>query len=180
MIISIRGPSGSGKSTLVRAIVSHYKVGITTKIEGRKKPLAISYQRYGEGKNLMVPGHYEIVNGGIDTLPSLESAYELARIADSQNVDVLMEGKCMSDGTTHVARIQHEKRSIIAIVHLNTSVEECLASVQQRGHNIALRSIQKTHRKVETNVSTFRDMGLHVFSGNRAQCAAHIKELLGL
>lgn len=180
MIISIRGPSGSGKSTLVRTITECYDAAQQHFIVGRKKPLFMSYLKLSLAKKLVVPGHYEIANGGVDTLPSLDAAYSLAREHDNKMTDVMMEGKCMSDGTTHIARVQHEKRSTIAIVHLDTSIEECLASVQRRGHNIALRSIQKTHSKVLTNVSIFRDMGLHVFSGNREACALHIKELLGL
>lgn len=181
MIITVRGPSGSGKSTLVRAITAMYEGSAPFYIVGRKKALFTEHMSINNNvKKLIVPGHYDIPNGGIDTLPTLDAAYRMADEYDEKGYNILMEGKCMSDGVTHMAALNHKKRATLAVVHLDTSVEQCLASVRARGHNIALQSIQRTHRKVLTNINTFRDMGLHVFSGDRAACVAHVKELLGL
>jgi ABC-type dipeptide/oligopeptide/nickel transport system ATPase component len=179
MIITLRGASGSGKSTLVRAVMECYPRSRLRYKEGRKKPYYAILGR-PETTNLVIPGHYDIANGGVDTLKTLDEAYDIARWADStMKYHVLMEGKCMSDGTAHVARLQHEKRDI-RVVHINTSYDECFSSVRARGHQIAGPSILKTFRKIETNMETFRCMNIQIFSGNRDECLQQVRAWLGL
>lgn len=180
MIITVRGPSGSGKSTLVRAIADCYPNYAPFYVAGRRKPIFTEYVNPNvNGKRLLILGHYEIANGGVDTLPTLDTAYAIAREHDRLDRNILMEGKCMSDGVSHVARLRHEGH-MVCVVHLSTPIEQCVASVRQRGHNIAERTIVRTHRKVSTNMETFLNMGLPVFSGERTACLAHVRELLGI
>lgn len=177
MIISLRGCSGSGKSTLIRAVTSRYARSRLRYMDGRKKPY---YVIHGNGTtNLVVPGHYDIGNGGIDTLRTLDEAYRIARWGDDMRYHVLMEGKCMSDGTSHVAGLQFEKRDV-RVVHVNEPIDVCEASVHERGHRIARASIIKTSRKVETNMETFRCMKISTFSGNRDQCLSQVLTWLDL
>lgn len=179
MIISLRGASGSGKSTLARTIFMQYQRHRMRYEEGRKKPYYVIHGRDGT-TNLVVPGHYEIDNGGVDTLRSLDAAYDIARWADTaMRYNVLMEGKCMSDGTTHVARLQHEKRDV-RVVHVATQFSECVASVRARGHRIADATIAKTILKVQTNMETFKCMKIPTFSGSRDECLRQVQTWLGL
>lgn len=185
MIISLRGASGSGKSTLARAIFTAYQRHRYRYKEGRKQPF---YTVHGGGSvkgvtsltNLVVPGHYEIANGGVDTLKSLDDAYHIARWADDMRYHCLMEGKCMSDGTSHVAALAHEKRDV-RVVHVDEPLERCYESVRQRGHNIARHSIEKTHRKIAVNMETFKCIStIQTFSGNREECLMEVRKWLGL
>lgn len=180
MIISLRGASGAGKTTLVRAILMKYSFHKERFEEGRKKPYYVIHGGVDIRKNLVVPGHYDIGNGGVDTLKSLDDAYDIARWADgAMKYHVLMEGKCMSDGTTHVLALAEEKRDV-RVVHINTDVPSCVASVRQRGHNIAEASIIKTSRKVAANMETFKCKGIQTFSGNREDCLTTVASWLGL
>lgn len=179
MIISLRGASGSGKSTLARTIFMQYQRHRLRYEEGRKKPYYVIHGRDGV-TNLVVPGHYEIDNGGVDTLRSLDAAYNIARWADTaMRYHVLMEGKCMSDGTTHVTALKLEKRDV-RVVQLNVPISVCEASVQKRGHKIAQASIIKTSRKVAANMETFRCMNIPTFSGSRDECLSQVQTWLGL
>jgi hypothetical protein len=183
MIISLRGTSGAGKSTLARAIFEQYETKREIGQEGRRQPMYALHGRLlpdGIGRRtLMVPGHYKIANGGIDTLETLEEAYGLVRWANGLGHDVLMEGKCMSDGAARIierARAGADAR----VVHINTPLSECIESVRNRGHNISPISIEKTYRKVERDIETIIEAGLRVFVGDRAQCRREIETWLGL
>ena len=180
MIISLRGTSGSGKSTLTRKVTALYDGdGQPHFIEGRRKAYYTTWTR-GTGTPLMVPGHYDIANGGVDTLASLDEAYELAHEFSSRGHDVLMEGKCMSDGTPHAMTLLRRGHDV-RIVHINVPVEKCIASVLKRGHNIAPHSIQKTHDKVLRDMQQFRTLGLkNVRQESREECFKIIKWWLAL
>ncbi len=176
MIISLRGTSGSGKSTVVRNVVSHYERHRDMHVVGRIKPYYVIHGRNPQGRCLVVPGHYLIANGGVDTLRSLSEAYTIARWADACGHDVLMEGKNMSDGVHHVSELQRERRDV-RVVHVDMQIEECISSVQDRGHLISEASIRKTDAKVRRDMEKFT---CRIFSGNRQQCLDRVLEWLGL
>ena len=178
MIISLRGASGSGKSTLVRRITAQYDSDHSPVfVDGRRKAYYTVHRK--AGRRLVVPGHYEIANGGVDTLDSLDAAYDIARAADDDDVDVLMEGKCMSDGTRHALAMQREKRDF-RVVHIDVSLRTCVRSVRGRGHSIAEHSIERTHDKILRNVADFRAFGFVVCQGDRGVCQQTVERWLGL
>jgi hypothetical protein len=182
MIISIRGTSGSGKSHLTRRIMAMYPGHQEVIVPGRKHPVFNVLRREPPtGALLVVPGHYRIANGGVDTLDSIDDAYNTVRMAAmTPGMDVMYEGKNMSDGTTHFMSLIKDGFDA-RVVHLTTPIDECVASVRARGHKIARTSIEKTHRKVEGNVQTFRTMRVpNVFAGDREQCFQTIKWWLQL
>lgn len=181
MIISLRGPSGAGKSTLTRAVFQQYQRHKNSFVPGRKNAYYTVHGKPGL-TNLVIPGHYEIANGGIDTLKTLNEGYNIARWADGIRFHALIEGKCMSDGVTHLTALIREGREV-KVVHIDTSVDECIASVQQRGHSIAAESIIKTDRKVRHNIEALRTCDskkLEIFSGPRTACLLRVQEWLGL
>jgi len=176
VIISLRGTSGSGKSHLVREVKRRYARSKPVYATGRRKPLYVLHGRSEDGKCLVVPGHYEIANGGVDTLSTLDEAYNIARWADSCGHHVLMEGKNMSDGCGQVAALCVEGREV-RVVHLDVSVEQCVASVRQRGHKISESSIRRTDAKVRREMERFT---CRKFAGDRTECLAKVLEWLGL
>lgn len=184
MIISLRGASGSGKTTLAREVMSHYARQRFRYMPGRKNPYYVVHGRDAvdairSSHLLVTPGHYDIGNGGVDTLRTLDEAYSIARWADNMRYDVLMEGKCMSDGTPHAAKLHEEGRDI-RVVHVDTNVNTCCESVHLRGHKIARASIEKTNRKVLANMEQFRCMKIQTFSGSRTECLLQVREWLVL
>src|SRR6266576_2151350 len=154
MIISLRGTSGSGKSHLVRQVTNRYERHREWHKLGRVKPYYVVHGRNPRGRCLVVPGHYEIANGGVDTLKTLDDAYSIAQWAARQEFDVLMEGKNMSDGVGHVNGLMCEKFDV-RVVHIDEPIEQCVQSVRARGHSISEHSIQRTDAKVKRDMEKF-------------------------
>jgi predicted ABC-type ATPase len=180
MIISLRGTSGSGKSSLVRRVTRHYEGGgVPHFVDGRRRAYYTTWSREPRsGTSLAILGHYDIANGGVDTLGTLDEAYDLARHLHGPTRDVIMEGKCMSDGVTHVSRLRHSGQEI-NVVHINTPVDQCIESVRKRGHNIAEDSIRRTNEKILRDMETIRGF-CHTFTGDREQCYRKVTEWLAL
>jgi len=175
MIISLRGTNGAGKSTLVRRIMKEYEERHPISIEGRRKP--IGYRFYGVGKRaLFIPGHYEIANGGIDTIKDLEQSYALIREYFYLGLNVLYEGKNMSDGVNLVMR--YFKQDEIRIVVIDTPVDICIQSVRDRGHSIKEETIHRLARKVENDAQQFIRNGYVVIKGNREDSFTSCKKIL--
>jgi ABC-type dipeptide/oligopeptide/nickel transport system ATPase component len=175
MIISLRGTSGSGKSHLVRSVTELYEKHRDVYTGGRVKPYYTFHGRNPKGRVLVTPGHYEIKNGGIDTLDKLDDAYHIARWATKCGHDVLMEGKNMSDGLVRVNELMAGKFDI-RLVFIEESLDTCIAGVRARGHKIAEASIEKTLKKVMRDMKRFSGK---MFVGNREQCFKTVKEWLG-
>jgi hypothetical protein len=161
---------------LVRTVTDLYERHRDVHAEGRIKPLYTIHGRNPDGRCLVTPGHYQIANGGIDTLGSLDEAYRIARWAARQDHDVLMEGKNMSDGATLVNQLVAEKFDVQVIV-IGTPVADCIKSVRERGHKIAEKSIQKTFDKVMRDATKF---DCEVTLGNRQECLELVCTLLNI
>jgi len=175
MIISLRGTSGCGKSMLVRTIIDMYEMHRDHYTEGRKKPFYTEHGRNPKGKVVVTPGHYQIANGGMDTLKKLDDGYRIARWAALMKHDVLMEGKNMSDGASRANALLDEGFDI-RLVFINEPLEKCIASVRKRGHTIDEKSIEKTLKKVRRVMTEFDGK---MYTGNRKQCLEVVKEWLG-
>lgn len=157
MILNIRGTSGSGKSTLAKYVMDHFKRCESIYYAGRRKP--IGYDCDGQ---LFVLGHYEISNGGMDTV-DLKLAYEQVREWATRR-DVLFEGKTMRDKVTDV--IELSTQYPLTVIHLTTPPETAWRRVQKRvgptgqPHNIAIRSIESMAAKCERDVARLREHGI--------------------
>ena len=178
MIISLRGTSGSGKTHLVREIMRGYGEQVVTisypPEEGAKRrPLGYLCGDVG-GKRLFVPGHYEIANGGIDTLPTLDYVYRLIREHHALGCHVLYEGKNMSDGWGRVVAM-HAEGLPVRVALLSTPLSECVASVRRRGHAIAETSIRKTHEKCRRDYEHMKARGVRCFALSREQALREVR-----
>lgn len=181
MIISLRGTSGSGKSHLARLVMGRCR-SASAEIQypetaKRKKPVGQIFLRPPPARALFVPGHYDIANGGIDTLSSIERAYQLIREHHELGMDVMYEGKNMSDGTTRLLGLR-DAGADVRVVFLSTSLEECISSVRERGHRIAEKSILKTHEKCRRQLDAFASEGVRTILVSREQALREICEWL--
>ena len=181
MIISLRGTNGSGKSTIVREIMRMYRAEVKIEYRGRRRPVGyIMLPKDFSETRLFVPGHYEIANGGIDTLPSLDYAYGLIRVhALELGSHVLYEGKNMSDGVNGLVAL-HEEGLEVAVAWLREPVDLCVRSVRERGHKIKEETIRKLHDKCERQINIFRGYGIEHFVGDRAETLEQVKRWLKL
>jgi len=181
VIISLRGTSGSGKSHVVHQILRSYESVITIEYpneEGRKsRPRGYVCRRPGQKAPLFVPGHYEIANGGLDTLPSLDYAYDLILKHHELGMSVLYEGKNMSDGWGRVVEMKRSGLSVKVIL-LSTPLRECVASVRARGHQIAETSIRKVYEKCKRDAQKMAAHGLACHQMTREQTLRQVRQWL--
>ena len=179
MIIALRGTNGAGKSTLVRAVMKFYDECIPKERPGRRRPLGYyCYTNREIPRQLYIPGHYEIANGGIDTLGSLEDAYSLIAEANAAGYHVLFEGKNMQDGSSIDIATTLFTKEEITFVHVNHPVDDCIASVRQRGHSIKEETIRSIAARVEKNNEVLRREHYACHSLSREDALAKVKELL--
>jgi energy-coupling factor transporter ATP-binding protein EcfA2 len=185
MIISLRGTNGSGKSTLVRTIMAAYKVKTAIRYPGKQRPRGYVCLRVFNGEEvptpstpLFVPGHYEIDNGGVDTLPDLDTAYELIKThALELGCDVLYEGKNMSDGAKRLLELRDAGLDV-AVACIDIPVGNCVAAVRTRGHKIKVETIEKLHAKCQREMEKFKQEGIECFSGNRVTVLRTVRQWL--
>ena len=181
MIVSLRGTNGAGKSTIVRNIMALYFNRFQIEYPGRRRPGGyILRPRHVDGTRLFVPGHYEIANGGVDTLPSLDAAYELIRVhAVEFGCDVLYEGKNMSDGPKRLLELSRHGLPV-AVGHIHIPVKECVAAVRKRGHTIKKETIERLSVKCVRDAETFATAGVEVFTGDREAVFNQVRKWLGV
>jgi hypothetical protein len=181
--INIRGTGGAGKSHLVRLVMERYAEKIPSYIEGRKRPISYVCTR-PNGRSLFVPGHYETPTGGCDTLKTVNDVYDRVRQGATDGHDVLFEGIMVGDDVTRcVALSEIEKVLVIA---LNTSLEECLASIQSRrdtrGDDRPLsprRTTDRHHLLRRGGVPRLKDGGVDVRWLSRSEALAVCLQELG-
>lgn len=177
MIISVRGASGSGKTHLVRQVMREYdgpRTTITYPAEERRRRPMGCVLGATPGPRLFVPGHYEIVNGGVDTLPTLDYAYRLIREHHELGFSVLYEGKNMSDGWQRVTEM-HASGLPVRVVLLTTPLSECVASVRARGHQISEKSIQRVYDKCLRDAEHMRARGVPCFRLSRERALSTVR-----
>lgn len=174
MLIYLRGTNGAGKSTIVRSVLSLFCAQPLTK-PGRRRPLG--YVCPGPTP-LFIPGHYEIQNGGIDTIRSLSEVVDLVQEFHGKGMNVLCEGKNAQDKT--LTRHFELLRIPLVFIWVHHPVEECIRSVRERGHRIA----EKTIRQIDARCSSvtddliFRGFDCRILS--RQDALATVRDLLNL
>jgi thymidylate kinase len=148
VIINLRGTNGAGKSTIVHSILHCYDTITTIKYpadRGRKRrPLGYICAR--DTHRLFIPGHYEIANGGIDTIQDLNYVYELIFYHHKCGANVIYEGMNWSDSIERIIKM-HEAGLDIRVIFIDLSAEECVAAVRHRGHRIDEKTIHRLHNK---------------------------------
>ena len=131
MIINIRGTSGSGKTTLTRKVMELYKSKSAVRVPDRKRPIGYIYQHPNGGRPLGVIGHYEKACGGCDTITDQDHIYELVRKSHAAGMDVLYEGLLISAEVNRAVKLHQDGLPLLTVA-LNTPLEVCLASINER------------------------------------------------
>jgi len=131
VIINIRGTSGSGKTTLTRKVMELYKSKSAVRVPDRKRPIGYIYQHPHGGRPLGVIGHYETACGGCDTITDQDHIYELVRKSHEAGMDVLYEGLLISAEVNRAVKLHQDGLPLLTVA-LNTPLEVCLASINER------------------------------------------------
>lgn len=189
-VINIRGTSGSGKTTIVKKIMDQYTAVESVFREGRKRPLYYICRKLRH-KDLAVLGAYENDCGGCDTITETDETFKLVGDLSAAGHDVLFEGLLLSGLVTRFVMLN----SLVPLktVVLNTSLEDCLAAVNQRrlgkwerdpkGEPPAPVNPKNTvdkFRSVISSMKTLKEKGVSVFHGSRDECLEYVKNELFL
>lgn len=154
MIISIRGANGSGKSTAVRKFV--HSVGGFERLLARFEPGRRTrpiYYRDLEGTFALV-GHYESQCGGADNIPFRRVAPLTVALA-RRGHHVIYESMLFSVETKQLFLMAEQVRDI-RVLHLITSVEQCVENIHRRraitgrrlGTGLDVARIKKNHDRI--------------------------------
>jgi hypothetical protein len=163
---------------LVREVMSRYEATlIKYPSKNKRKPMGYICSNFDKTHGFFVPGHYEIANGGIDTLPDMACAYDLAIKHHKLGLDVLMEGKNFTEPPTWILK-QHKAGKDIRVVMIDLPLAQCIKSVRDRGHKIQEKTIASLHAKSRKQFEIFKEAGVHVFKGSRKQCLEKVASWL--
>jgi len=154
----------------------------------RKQPLGYFCYRDG-GRTLFVPGHYETDCGGTDTLPSIQYTYDLIRNY-VKVCDIVWEGLITQSDVVRCAQL-HADGFPLRVFALNTPLEQCLASVQNRRDQKALakgkeikplnpKNTQAKFHQLKPQEHRFKSVGVDFRWYSRDEALAACIQELGL
>jgi hypothetical protein len=182
MIVMIRATNGAGKSTIVRKIMEKYEKITTVRYPkgmDKKKPMGYICSRSSDTRHLFIPGHYEIANGGIDTMPSLDYAYQMIFRHHELGSDVLAEGKNFNDGLQRILSLYARKLDI-RVMFIDHPVMACIEAVRNRGHTIRPETIVRLADKCEKEFKTLSKVGVQCNILPREEALDQIQKWLGV
>lgn len=185
MIINIRGTSGSGKTTLVNRIREMYSHHEPVFIPGRKRPVRYKLSNPPDlTSTLTLIGSYENACGGCDTMPGYEAVFEHVRIGLTETAHVMFEGLLITPEVNRTIS-QHYESGGVVVIHLNTPIEECLASVNKRRHArdetlppVNPKNTESMHGRARRAVDLLTKAGITTYSLDRDAALAKVAELL--
>lgn len=179
MIINIRGSNGAGKSTIVRKIMERHET--ITQIEypaEARKLRPMGYLCACDNRRLFIPGHYEIANGGIDTIQDLDLTYKLILEHHGWGANVIYEGMNFTD---HVRRIVIMHQYVeVRVMFIDLPLEDCIKSVRARGHKIQEKTIEQLFKKAIKDKAILVNAGVPCFTASREDAFNEIKTWLEL
>jgi len=182
LILNLRGPSGSGKSTLARRLRNEHESFYAVMANKRKQPLYYDMVTEDDQRTTLI-GHYESPCGGCDTIANVDHIYKLVE-ERAEYGDVIFEGMIISSEFQRTLALN--KKHNLQVIQLNTSVDECIRSVNLRraargvGPLGSVKNIEGKHKSVMSTCAKLAGAGVPVFAGNRDQCFEQCKYLLNL
>jgi hypothetical protein len=195
MIIMLRGTSGSGKTYIVNRVMERLgqhddTLGlIDTSMKKPANKLAGYYWcSCPDILPLSVIGRYDVTCGGCDTLSWPGAPDDIERLVKQQSGqgNVLLEGLMVSAwGGDRLRRLGPD----LTVIHLNTSLEDCLAAVNARraergarlGKDLGLVNPHNTTKKHAGLIGSSKKHareGLRIVHLDRAAALARTFELL--
>ncbi len=167
MIVFLMGGHGSGKSTAMRALMSEHELS-PVHADGRRYPIG-----YVDEK-LFVVGHYEIPNGGADTVRPLDALEKLVR-DQARRRHVVFEGVGQAGFAKVVWRLA--RKLDVTVILLTTSMARCYRSVLNRGHTLSEEGAARSWNRCQRAAAELEKQGVRVLRLDRAECRERLMEL---
>lgn len=175
MIISLRGTNGAGKSTIVKKIMKQYPTVRALMLPYRRKPAGYICEM-GTAR-LFVPGHYEIDNGGIDTIGDLKTVYNLISSFHELGCNILYEGMNLSDSVA-ILIMMHLSKIDVRVIFLDHPLSSCISSVRARGHKIREQTIVNIYKKCDNQFQRLQREGIRCIKLKRKAALNQIEQWL--
>lgn len=187
MIINIGGTSGSGKSTIVRALIDDAPGSKGEICEVGGKLIGHRINGYGD-KTLHIVGPYNKPTGGCDNISPLYNVFDIVKheYGNSGNKhNVLFEGLLVSRSKGRLVDLwDHINRKDFYVYKLNTSLEDCIKSIEMRrmakGNKKPVNSqrTEETFHRVNKIYADLKALGIPVEEGTRAEIYVRILKRL--
>ncbi len=189
MIINLRGTSGSGKSTIIRKVMELYDYRFPFRKTGEKRRQPLGYylsMASVDHRRLMIPGHYATACGGCDTISGYDRTFEMIKQAHGLGMHVLFEGLLLSGDVKRIMGIR-QYTSDLRVIALDTSLEVCLASVNERrrvkkpdADDVNPKTTTSKYKGVQSAMRKFQAAGMDVHWADRDYAFGLIREWLQL
>ena len=187
MIVNIAGTNGSGKTYVVRALLEQSK--LVQKVPGNDV-----WKEFGRlvelapGRTIFVLGRYDSFDtGGADTIKDPELIYKLIFEHAAKGEDVVYEGSYAMNHMRGIDMVNKMKKANIpvCVLLLQTTLEECKASINERRHRRGDPPFTNSWKWVEQSITRARNFadklrwnGATVYKIERQQAPSKLIELL--
>lgn len=191
VVVNFRGTSGSGKTYAARRVMDLYGSvdAVYQDQGGRPRLVGHRLEREG-GRPLHVLGRYNGPEcGGCDGLSwpgAVEFMVQSVVEAHTRGEDVMLEGLLVSTwGTERLVKLSRAVGGEMVFIHLNTSLEDCLAAVRVRREGrgnlkpLDPSNTESKWRGVLNGSRKLRDAGCRVVYADREGAFTSAREALG-
>lgn len=186
MIVNIRGTSGSGKTTAVRNVLN--SGGAKTTVRERNSRVVIGYileRRFSRPTFIMGP--YEGTgSGGCDSFRDLSKVFSEVQYWHDHGFHIIFEGLLISRSKGRMIDLWNAiGPSNLHLLHLQTSLEDCLEGIRQRRMRRGNMKPVNRERTEETFYRAFKissdlgQLGVRMSFVLRERVPVHIDSLLG-
>jgi hypothetical protein len=156
MLINLRGTNGSGKSTVVRKFFERcQKSRELFGVLGPRRPEAYAVGLKGVTKPLYLIGPYQTPTGGVDALGlPVEGLIKLLEKYKAKG-HVLFEGVVISTTFGALGNWMSEDHKNALVIYLDTSLEDCLSALGERGANRGTLHVEQKHKSIAATQKAF-------------------------
>lgn len=164
-VVNLRGANGSGKSTIVKKFLAKGYDECYGML-GPRRPEA--YRVVAPNKEwLYVLGPYQTATGGVDALgaPLIEFLYMLEKY--SKKGHVLFESVVISTTFGAVGAWMADHKDNVIVAYLDTSYEECIRALSQRGANQGTAHVAEKVKSVSRTKTLMEEAGIRTELLNR-------------
>lgn len=167
MIVFVIGGHGSGKTTAVRSVMQGL---VPISVSGRKYPIGY------ESDKLFVVGHYEIKNGGADTVRPLSLLQKTIDKHAKAGRKVVVDGIGQAGIDKYMVPLMRKHGGLV--LYIETDVKDCERGIKDRGHKLSRDGVRRGWTRAANMAKRMEEQGIKVTRCTRANVSRKLKESL--
>lgn len=183
--IQIRGGNASGKTTIIRKLIEEFGPTVDTLLPAKSKKERVKYS-YIPKLNLYILGSYRVVFGGLDSVDSKESTFEMVNELLPKG-NIICEGVRASGSVSPWDEFLRPKlaEADVHMVLLDTTPEVMIqAAIDRTGRTepftdeqIKIRHAMYRSLKKQSNTWKEFDSRYNVIYSDRDSCYNYVRQL---